>query len=78
MKYWIEFAALKVVQLLLLVSTVLFLVLYPAMWTADMHMGRWAWVPIELFAVTRVVVPVLVVFGWLACYMASRRLRRSS
>jgi hypothetical protein len=76
MTYWLQYALLKVgVLSVLLTGTVLFAIRYPAMWTAPAHMSRYR-VPMELFAVTRILLPVLLAFGWTAYAVAAKRLGR--
>jgi hypothetical protein len=77
MTYWLQYIALKVVILsVLLTATVLFAIRYPAMWMPAEHAARFPSVPIELFAVTRFALPALLTFGWFAYFMAAHRLGR--
>jgi hypothetical protein len=77
MTYWLQYVALKVgVLSVLLTGTVLFAIRYPAMWMPVEHSARFQVVPIELFAVTRWALPVLLAFGWFVYFMASKRLGR--
>lgn len=77
MTYWLQYIALKVgVLSALLTATVVFAIRYPAMWMPVEHAARFPSVPIELFAVTRFAIPVLLAFGWFAYFMAAKRLGR--
>lgn len=77
MKFWLQYALLKVVILdVLLVATVVFAIRYPAMWTAPVHSARFQSVPVELFTVTRLVLPALLVFGWFVYAVAAKRIGR--
>jgi hypothetical protein len=79
MTYWILYGAKHVVLLMLLLATALVVLRYPVMWDASAsHMAAWAWVPMWLFPVTRVALPLLLAFGWFAYFVAARRIGRPS
>lgn len=76
MRYWLQYAATRVVLLFLLVATAVMLIRYPAMWAPVAHSPRWGWVPAEAFLVARLLLPGLLAFGWVAYFIASHRVRR--
>jgi hypothetical protein len=76
MRYWLRYAATRVVLLMLLLATSLFVIRYPALWAPADHVARWGATSMELLTAARVLIPVLLVFGWFAHFMAMRRLGR--
>lgn len=76
MKFWLQYLAKLAVLYVLLIATALFAIRYPAMWSAPAHTARLQSVPAELFAVTRLVLPVLLAFGWFVYAVAAKRVGR--
>jgi hypothetical protein len=77
MTHWLQYIALKVgVLSVLLTATTLFAIRYPALLGGSSLYMRWAWVPIETLNVLRIVLPVLLAFGWFVYFMAAKRLGR--
>jgi hypothetical protein len=76
MRYWLLYAATRIVLLMLLVGTSLFLIRYPALWAPVEHGVRWGTASAGLLTATRILLPALLAFGWFVHLMAMRRLGR--
>jgi len=77
MRFWLQYAASRVVLLFLLVATSLVVLRYPAMVDdSASHMAAWAWVPAWSLPVAQVGLPFLLAFGWFAYFMAAHRIGR--
>lgn len=75
MKFWLQYVAKLAVLYVLLIATALFAIRYPEMWVPVSHMSLVP-VPAELFTVTRLVLPVLLAFGWFVYAVAAKRIGR--